>query len=112
MKICGVIPAFNSESTIAHVVKETRRNIDHVVVIDDGSTDRTARLAEETGARVIRIKHNKGKGNALKIGFQYALANKFDAIITLDADLQHGRRHQRRHEQDAPLTRPGGKRGH
>ncbi|MBC8394624.1 MAG: glycosyltransferase family 2 protein [Deltaproteobacteria bacterium] len=89
MKICGVIPAFNSESTIAHVVKETRRHIDHVVVIDDGSTDRTARLAEEAGARVIRVKPNRGKGNALRIGFRYALDNKLDAIITLDADLQH-----------------------
>lgn len=89
MKICGVIPAFNSEYTIARMVKETGRYVDHVLVIDDGSSDGTAWRAKEAGARVIRVRHNKGKGNSMRIGFRYALANKFDAIITLDADLQH-----------------------
>ena len=89
MKICAVIPAFNHESTIFKVVKKTRHQVDHVVVIDDGSTDNTARLAEDAGAHVIRISKNRGKGNALRIGFRYALANDFDAIVTLDADLQH-----------------------
>ena len=89
MKICAVIPAFNHESTILKVVKKTRHQIDHVVVIDDGSTDNTARLAEDAGAHVIRVSKNRGKGNALSISFRYALANDFDAIITLDADLQH-----------------------
>jgi glycosyltransferase involved in cell wall biosynthesis len=89
MKICGVIPAFNSEATITCVVKETRRHIDHVVVVDDGSTDHTAQRAEDAGARVIRVKQNRGKGNALRISFRYALAKGFDAIITLDSDLQH-----------------------
>ncbi len=89
MKICAVIPAFNNEATIAKVVVETRRQIGHVVVIDDGSTDKTARLAEDAGARVIKISKNRGKGNALRIAFRYALENDLDAIITLDADLQH-----------------------
>ena len=89
MKICAVIPAFNNETTISEVVEKTQREIDHVVVVDDGSTDETARLAEDTGAHVIRVSKNKGKGNVLRIGFRYALANDFDAIITLDADLQH-----------------------
>lgn len=89
MKICAVIPAFNNESTIAKVVEATRRQIDHVVVIDDGSTDKTGRLAGDAGAHVIGVSKNRGKGNALRISFRYALANDFDAIITLDADLQH-----------------------
>jgi glycosyltransferase involved in cell wall biosynthesis len=89
MKVCAVIPAFNNEPTIARVVEETCRRIDHVVVVDDGSTDRTGRLAEDAGAYVIRLSKNTGKGNALRIGFRYALANDFDAIVTLDADLQH-----------------------
>jgi glycosyltransferase involved in cell wall biosynthesis len=89
MKICAVIPAFNNETTISKVVEKTRREIDHVVVIDDGSTDETARLAEDAGAHVIRVSKNTGKGNALSIAFRYALVNDFDAIITLDADLQH-----------------------
>ena len=89
MKICAVIPAFSNEPTIVKVVEETRRHIDHVLVIDDGSTDNTAHLAEKAGAHVIRVSRNRGKGNALRIGFGYALANGLDAIITLDADLQH-----------------------
>ncbi|MBW2200847.1 MAG: glycosyltransferase family 2 protein [Deltaproteobacteria bacterium] len=89
MKICGVIPAYNSASTIARVVEQTQRHIDHVIVIDDGSTDKTAQRAEDAGAHVLKVLNNKGKGNALRIGFRYALANNFNAIITLDADLQH-----------------------
>ena len=89
MKICAVIPAFNNETTISKVVEKTQREIDHVVVVDDGSTDETARFAEDAGAHVIRVSINRGKGNALRISFRYALANNFDAIITLDSDLQH-----------------------
>ncbi|MCG2778639.1 MAG: glycosyltransferase family 2 protein, partial [Desulfobacterales bacterium] len=54
-----------------------------------GSTDETARLAENAGAHVIKIPTNRGKGNALRMAFRYALANGYDAVITLDADLQH-----------------------
>jgi len=89
MEICAVIPAFNNETTISQVVEKTRREIEHVVVIDDGSTDETARLAQDAGAHVIRVSKNRGKGNALRMSFRYALANDFDAIITLDSDLQH-----------------------
>jgi len=63
MKICAVIPAFNNETTISEVVEKTQREIDHVVVVDGGSTDETALLAEDTGAHVIRVSKNKGKGN-------------------------------------------------
>lgn len=88
-EICAVIPAFNNEASIAHVVKQTQQEIDHVIVVDDGSADRTGHLAEDAGASVIRIPENRGKGNALRIAFRHALANDFDAVITLDADLQH-----------------------
>jgi glycosyltransferase involved in cell wall biosynthesis len=89
MKICAVIAAFNNEKTISKVVEQTRREIDHVLVVDDGSTDETARFARDARAHVIRVSKNRGKGNALRISFRYALANNFDAIITLDSDLQH-----------------------
>lgn len=89
MKLCAVIPAFNNEKTIAEVVEKTSAEIDHVVVVDDGSTDDTARLAEEAGARVLRVPKNRGKGNALRIAFSYAVEKDLDAVITLDADLQH-----------------------
>jgi len=55
MKICAVIPAYNSEATISEIVEKTRRQIDHVAIVDDGSTDETARLAENAGAHVIRV---------------------------------------------------------
>ncbi|MBA7654748.1 Undecaprenyl-phosphate mannosyltransferase [subsurface metagenome] len=89
MKICAVIPAYNSEATISEIVEKTRRQIHHVAIVDDGSTDETARLAENAGAHVIRVSKNRGKGNALRMAFRYALANGYDAVITLDADLQH-----------------------
>jgi len=89
MKTCAVIPAFNNKTTISTVVAKTRPEIDHVVVVDDSSTDETARLAEDAGAHVIRVSKNRGKVNALRIGFLYALEKDFDTIITLDADLQH-----------------------
>ncbi len=89
MRVCVIIPAFNDESTIGKVVDETRHQVSHVLVVDDGSTDETAYLAEAAGAQVIRIPKNRGKGNALRIGFKYALANHFKVIVTLDADLQH-----------------------
>jgi len=89
MKICAVIPTFNNQSTIGRIVVETQREIDDVLVIDDGSTDETARLAGNAGAYVIKGLRNRGKGNSLRIAFRYALANNFDAIITIDADLQH-----------------------
>ena len=89
MKTCAVIPAFNNKTTISTVVAKTRREIDQVVVVDDSSTDETSRLAKDAGAYVIRVLKNRGKGNALRIGFLYALTKDFDAIITLDADLQH-----------------------
>ena len=89
MKICVIIPAYNNETTIAEVVQRTRCEIDNVLVVDDGSTDKTAPLAEGAGAYVLKVSKNKGKGNALRISFRYAVVNDFDAVITLDADLQH-----------------------
>lgn len=89
MKIYAVIPAFNNEGTIVDLIEKVKNSINHVLVIDDGSTDKTASLAENSGAHVIRIQKNRGKGNALRIAFNFALANDLDAIITLDADLQH-----------------------
>ena len=53
MKLCAVIPAFNNETTISEVVEKTSAEIDHVVVVDDGSTDDTARLAEKAGYTAI-----------------------------------------------------------
>lgn len=86
MKTAAIIPAFNEEVAIGSVVLLSREHVDEVLVVDDGSTDRTASVAEMAGARVLRHHKNLGKGAALKTGFQ---ATDADVIVTLDADGQH-----------------------
>jgi glycosyltransferase involved in cell wall biosynthesis len=89
MKVCAVIPAFNNETTIAKVVEGARAHLEQVLVIDDGSTDDTPYAAADAGAQVIRVSKNRGKGNALRVAFRFARENGLDAIVTMDADLQH-----------------------
>jgi len=89
MKVVAIIPALNAERTIARVVAEARRQIEPVVVVDDGSSDATGEVARAVGAIVLRHDVNRGKGGALKTGFSWALEQGYDAVITLDADGQH-----------------------
>lgn len=84
-----IIPALNAERTVGAVVAEARRQIEPVIVIDDGSTDKTGDVARAAGATVLRHDGNRGKGAALKTGFAWALANGYDGVVTLDADGQH-----------------------
>lgn len=84
-----VIPAHNEAATIADIVHRTRRQAEAVIVVDDGSSDDTAALAEAAGAYLLRQTVNQGKGVALWLGMQEALAQGADAVITLDADGQH-----------------------
>lgn len=85
----ALIPALNAVSSIADVVTAARREIEPVIVIDDGSTDGTGAAALDAGAIVLRHEVNRGKGAALKTGFQYALERTYDGVVTLDADGQH-----------------------
>ena len=89
MKVLALIPALNAERTLPKIVGETRRQLEPVIVIDDGSSDRTGDVARAAGAMVLRHEVNRGKGAALKTGFAWALANGYDGVITLDADGQH-----------------------
>lgn len=89
LRICAVIPAYNNEKTVGPVIKGALSQLEHVIVVDDGSTDGTLHVAGECGAHVLRIGENRGKGNALRVSFRYALSKGFDGVITLDADLQH-----------------------
>ena len=89
MKALVIIPALNAERTIAAVVRDCLTMNGEVLVIDDGSTDRTASVAQDAGAKVISYPVNRGKGGALKTGFAYALEHGFDVVVTLDADGQH-----------------------
>lgn len=84
-----VIPCFNEEATVGSVVLKAKRYVDEVVVIDDGSSDKTAKIAEYAGATVLRHNENRGYGAALKSGFEYARENKFDVMTILDGDGQH-----------------------
>lgn len=88
-RYCALIPAYNLERTIARAVHRTRAYLSHVLVVDDGSRDNTARLAEESGADVLRIPINRGKGWALRAGFRRLLEEEGNGVITLDGDLQH-----------------------
>lgn len=83
------IPCYNEELTVRSIVLKTKRYVDTVVVVDDGSSDRTAQIAKDAGAVVLSHQKNKGKGAALKTGFQYALENNFDYVVTIDGDGQH-----------------------
>lgn len=88
-KLLVIVPALNAERTLERVVREARAQLEPVIVVDDGSTDRTSDVARAAGATVLRHDENRGKGAALRTGFAYALANGFDGVITLDADGQH-----------------------
>ncbi len=88
-RVLVVIPAFNAERTVGAVIRDCREVLDDVLVVDDGSVDRTAAAAVDCGARVASHAANRGKGAALKTGFAYALQRGYEAVITLDADGQH-----------------------
>ncbi|HGE71214.1 TPA: glycosyltransferase family 2 protein [Candidatus Poribacteria bacterium] len=89
MRICIIIPGYNESRSIGKVVANARKIIDDIVVIDDGSKDNTAQIAQDAGAYVIKHEVNKGKGAALRTGFQYAIDHSYDAVITMDSDGQH-----------------------
>jgi len=87
--ITVILPAFNEEVAIGSIVLLTRHYADHVIVVDDGSSDRTAAIARKAGAHVIVHEANTGKGGALKTGFTAAAALGADIIVTMDSDGQH-----------------------
>lgn len=91
-KIIAIIPAYNERKTIEYIVRETKKYVDEVVVVDDGSSDGTGEIAKTAGAKVIKHIKNLGLGKSLIDGFHYALKKNFDIIITLDADGQHSPR--------------------
>ena len=89
LKTAAIIPAYREEQRISDVVRRTRRQLDHVLVVDDGSRDTTARCAREAGAEVIVHSQNRGKGEAIKTGLRHWLDRQFIYVIILDADGQH-----------------------
>ena len=98
----AVIPAYNDEKHIGDVARRTRQRIDHVVVVDDGSTDQTAQRAREAGAEVIVHHKNLGKGEAIKTGLGHWFGGATSSghleggphrqitwAVLLDSDGQH-----------------------
>ncbi len=87
-QVSVVIPAFNEAEAIAEVVRDLRAEADwrEILVVDEGSTDATARNAEAAGARVTRQPYNKGNGAAVKAGIRAALG---EYLLIIDADGQH-----------------------
>jgi glycosyltransferase involved in cell wall biosynthesis len=86
--IVALIPAHDEGPRIAAVVSAARAHLP-VLVVDDGSADDTAEVAEAAGATVLRQRPNQGKGAALRAGFARAISEGALAVITLDADGQH-----------------------
>ncbi|TDB73947.1 MULTISPECIES: glycosyltransferase family 2 protein [unclassified Micromonospora] len=94
-RVLIIIPALNEAGSIADVVGEVRGELPgvDVLVVDDGSTDRTAAVAAAAGARVAKLPYNLGVGGAMRLGYRYARDNGYDVAIQIDADGQHDPRY-------------------
>ncbi|MCL2736636.1 MAG: glycosyltransferase family 2 protein [Propionibacteriaceae bacterium] len=91
MKQLIIVPAWNEVDAIGATLTEIRSTVPQldVLVVDDGSTDRTADVAEESGAVVLRLPFNLGVGGAMRAGYEYAKRHGYDQAIQVDADGQH-----------------------
>jgi len=89
MKIAVVIPAHNEAQAIGPLVAAVRALGYDCIVIDDGSEDGTDAVAGQQGAVVLKTSSKSGKGNALKMGFDYVLGKNYEALIAMDGDGQH-----------------------
>jgi glycosyltransferase involved in cell wall biosynthesis len=93
MNLTIYMPALNEEEGLREVIKDLPKNIPsidniNILVVDDGSTDNTAKIARESGASVVSHSTNKGVGKAFQTAVQYALENNADILVSIDADRQ------------------------
>jgi glycosyltransferase involved in cell wall biosynthesis len=94
-KHLAIVPAYNEEGSIVGTIRDLRAHAPSfdVLVVDDGSTDRTAEFARTAGARVLRHPFNLGIGGAVQSGYLFALENDYDVAVQVDGDGQHDARH-------------------
>ncbi|MGB1307258.1 MAG: glycosyltransferase, partial [Oceanihabitans sp.] len=89
-KICVLIPTYNNQRTLKRVIDGVIKQTKNIIIINDGSTDSTAKILENyTQLEQIHVPINKGKGNALRVGFKKAFALGYKYAITIDSDGQH-----------------------
>jgi len=88
-RVLAGIAAYNEAGCVGSIVLQARQYVDEVIVVDDGSTDNTARVAELAGATVIRHAENRGKGTAIQSILAEAKKRNPDILVLLDADAQH-----------------------
>ncbi len=90
-KALAVMPAYNEEATLGRVIAGLRDHAPEfeILVIDDGSTDRTRDVAAASGAKVLQMPFNVGIGGAVQAGFKFALENDYDFMVQVDGDGQH-----------------------
>jgi glycosyltransferase involved in cell wall biosynthesis len=90
VKVLAIVPAYNEAETVGTVVRGIRgTGLADVLVVNDGSTDDTSRIAREAGARTLDLAVNLGIGGAVQAGYRYARRNGYDAAVQVDADGQH-----------------------
>ena len=87
MKTIVIIPAFNEQAAIGGVVKKSLQYADDVLVVDDGSSDNTSKIARDAGASLLKHSTNLGKGVSLKDAF--GKVEGYDIVVTIDGDGQH-----------------------
>ena len=89
LKILALLPAYNEEAHLGKVLSQVKEQTADVLVVDDGSKDKTAEIARAAGVELLSRGYNCGKGQSLKDGYVWALEHGYDAVIMLDSDGQH-----------------------
>ncbi|MDD5108944.1 MAG: glycosyltransferase family 2 protein [Candidatus Omnitrophica bacterium] len=89
MRTCVIIPTYNESRAIGSLISQITKLGLEVIIVDDGSRDDTAKIALSSGAKVLRNDINMGKGASLIKGYNFVIAQGFDAVISMDGDGQH-----------------------
>jgi len=85
-KTLVIIPAYNEEKNIEEIIKKCKHYCSNILVVDDGSTDNTAKIVKENKVSLLKNKKNNGKGFSIRRGISFAIKKKFDKIVFIDAD--------------------------